>query len=92
MADIGAVAGASPANDGGIHMDQLLLTVAQCCGLAAIGRTRFYELVAGGEIPVRRIGRKTLVAASDLRDFVQRLPVIEIEGGDGKNRQSGASQ
>jgi excisionase family DNA binding protein len=49
-------------------MEQLLLTVPQCCRLAAIGRTKFYELVASGEIPIRKIGRKTLVAASDLRD------------------------
>src|SRR5262245_34118498 len=56
-------------------MEQLLLTVPECCRLAAIGRTKFYELVATGEIPIRKVGRKTVVAASDLRDWVERLPV-----------------
>ena len=58
-------------------MEQLLLTIPECCRLAAIGRTKFYELVASGEIPIRKVGRKTLVAASDLRDWVERLPVAE---------------
>ena len=55
-------------------MDQLLYTVSQCCRLAAIGRTKFYELVASGEIPVRKIGKKTLVAAADLKQWVDQLP------------------
>ena len=58
-------------------MEQLLFTIPECCRLAAIGRTKFYELIAIGEIPIRKVGRKTLVAASDLRDWVERLPVVE---------------
>jgi len=57
-------------------MEQLLFTIPECCRLAAIGRTKFYELIAG-ETPIRKVGRKTLVAASDLRDWVGRLPVVE---------------
>jgi excisionase family DNA binding protein len=75
-------------------MDQLLYTVAQCCRMAAIGRTKFYELVASGEIPVRKVGKRTLVAASDLRDWVQRLPTLEakvepvLTGGKQRKRSS----
>jgi excisionase family DNA binding protein len=58
-------------------MEPLLLTIPECCRLAAIGRTKFYELIGSGEIPVRKVGRKTLVAASDLRDWARRLPVVE---------------
>ena len=58
-------------------MEQLLFTVAQCCRMAAIGRTKFYELVATGEIPIRKIGKKTLVVASDLRDWIERLPAVD---------------
>jgi excisionase family DNA binding protein len=63
-------------------MDQLLYTISQCCRMAAIGRTKFYELVASGEIPVRKIGKKTLVTAADLQDWVERLPAIETKSGD----------
>jgi excisionase family DNA binding protein len=63
-------------------MDQLLYTIPQCCRMAAIGRTKFYELIASGEIRVRKVGKKTLVAASDLRQWVERLPAIESKSRD----------
>jgi excisionase family DNA binding protein len=59
--------------------DQLLYTIPQCCSLAAIGLTKFYELVASGEIPVRKIGKKSLVAAADLKRWADRLPAIAIK-------------
>jgi excisionase family DNA binding protein len=57
-------------------MDQLLYTIPQCCRLAAIGRTKLYELVAAGEIPVRKVGKKSLIAAADLKRWADRLPAI----------------
>ena len=60
-------------------MDQLLYTITQCCRMAAIGRTKFYELIGSGEIPVRKIGKKTLVAAADLHNWVERLPAVETK-------------
>jgi excisionase family DNA binding protein len=56
--------------------DRLLYTVPECCRLAAIGRTKFYELVAGGEIPIRKVGKKSLVAAADLKRWAEQLPAI----------------
>ncbi len=60
-------------------MDQLLYTIPQCCRLAAIGRTKFYELVASGEIPVRKVGKKSLVAAADLKRWADHLPAIAVK-------------
>ncbi len=77
IANIGAAAGISPANHGEVQMDQLLYTIPQCCRLAAIGRMKFYELVARGEIPIRKIGKKSVVAAIDLKRWVERLPATE---------------
>ena len=59
-------------------MDQLLYTIPQCCRLAAVGRTKFYELIASGEIPIRKIGKKSLVAAADLKRWADRLPAIAV--------------
>jgi excisionase family DNA binding protein len=84
----GAVAGTILASGGEAPMHQLLYTIAECCRMAAIGRTKFYELIANGEIPVRKIGKKTLVAASDLRDWVERLPAIERKSRDRKPTQA----
>jgi excisionase family DNA binding protein len=60
-------------------MDQLLLTVAECCRITAIGRTKFYDLVASGEIPVRKLGKKTLVSTADLKQWAARLPTTEAK-------------
>jgi excisionase family DNA binding protein len=80
--DAGAVAGTGPANDGEAHMDQLLYTISQCCRMAAIGRTKFYQLVGSGEIPIRKVGKKTLVAATDLKRWAEQLPEIKTKGGN----------
>jgi excisionase family DNA binding protein len=66
-------------------MDQLLYTIPQCCRLASIGRTKFYELVASGEIPIRKVGKKTLVAAADLKRWAERLPAIELKSTEPTN-------
>jgi excisionase family DNA binding protein len=70
-------------------MDQLLLTIPECCSLAAIGRTKFYELVACGEIPVRKIGKKSLVAAADLKRWADRLPAIAVKPTDRMDVKAG---
>jgi excisionase family DNA binding protein len=74
------------------HVDQLLYTISQCCRLAAIGRTKFYELVASGEIPVRKVGKKTLVAAADLKRWADRLPAIEAKPTDRTNVKAGSRE
>lgn len=89
----GVIAGTGPGtNDKASMNHQLLYTVAECCRMAAIGRTKFYELVANGEIPIRKIGKKSLIAASDLRDWVERLPVIESKSGDRRTAHDEATR
>jgi excisionase family DNA binding protein len=82
----GVVAGTILADGGEVRMNQLLLTINECCRMASIGRTKFYELVASGEIPVRKIGKKTLVAVADLERWVERLPTIEAKA-TGQSRE-----
>jgi excisionase family DNA binding protein len=66
-------------------MEQLLFTIAQCCRMTAIGCSKFYQLIATGEIPVRKIGKKTLVAASglhaDLHAWIEKLPTSRQKAG-----------
>jgi excisionase family DNA binding protein len=58
-------------------MDQkLFYTISETCRLLSVGRTKLYELIGSGEIPVRKLGKKTLVAAADLKRWAERLPTI----------------
>jgi excisionase family DNA binding protein len=69
-------------------MDQLLYTVAQCCRMTATGRTKIYQLLATGEIPSRKVGRKRLVAASDLLAWVDGLPAFPAMSTKDGNRKT----
>jgi excisionase family DNA binding protein len=48
----------------------MLLTVAQVEATLQLGRTRTYELLRSGEIPVRRVGRLIRVSRSALEQWV----------------------
>jgi len=63
-------------------MEPLFYTISQCCQMTAVGRTKFYELIASGEIPIRKIGTKTLVASADLIRWAEQLPTIQTKSGD----------
>jgi len=68
---------------------KLLYTISECCRLASIGRTKLYELVASGEIPTRKVGKKTLIAAADLQRWADQLPT---KGGERSSSYSESAQ
>ena len=41
-----------------------------------VGRDKLYELIRSGQLPARKVGRRTLIIASDLEAFLKALPVI----------------
>lgn len=57
--------------------DRLLVPVwPDAAEMLGIGRTLMKELVASGEIPTVRIGRRRLVRVDDLIAYVERLQVL----------------
>lgn len=59
--------------------EPLLVDVQQAAKMVGIGRSKLYELVRKGQIPVVHIGRSVRVPVSALHDFVSRL-LAEQEG------------
>jgi excisionase family DNA binding protein len=48
-------------------------TVAEFSAWSRIGRTKLYELIADGELPIVKIGRKTLIRFSDGQGLLDKL-------------------
>jgi len=43
------------------------------CGL---GRDSIYKAINTGQLPARKLGRRTIVLASDLESFLKALPLM----------------
>ena len=55
-------------------MDEtLLLTIPAAASRLSLGRSKTYELIEEGLLPVVRIGRAVRVPASGVQQFVERL-------------------
>lgn len=55
-------------------MDEtLLLTIPEAASRLSLGRSKTYELIGLGLLPVVRIGRAVRIPASGVRQFVERL-------------------
>ena len=55
-------------------MTPILLSVADACRALGIGKSSFYEAVSRGEITLKKLGKKSLVAHADLVAWANRLP------------------
>ena len=54
-------------------MEKLLLTIPQAAESVGLGKSKFYELIAQGQVPVVRIGRAVRVPAERLREWAAKL-------------------
>src|SRR4051812_43085162 len=53
--------------------ERLLLTVVEAAAMLGVGRTKAYELIAGGELQVVHIGRAARVPLAAVRRYVDGL-------------------
>ncbi|MHA6717835.1 helix-turn-helix domain-containing protein [Sphingomonas sp. RS6] len=52
--------------------DVISVRIEDACRLTGIGRSKFYELIAVGEVEIVKIGAMTLVPADSLRKPIER--------------------
>jgi len=53
-------------------METMLLNAEETATLLGLGRTKVYEMLAAGELPVIRIGRSVRVPREGLADWIRR--------------------
>lgn len=52
--------------------NQIFISVSDFCRAFAVGRTKFYEMCASGEVETAKVGRRRLVLFSSALDFAER--------------------
>jgi excisionase family DNA binding protein len=65
-------------NDTEHHLQREGLSISEATSIAGIGRTKIYEAIAAGEIKARKLGKRTLILRSDLKQFLESLPVVNV--------------
>ena len=68
--------------------DVLALSPADAAKALGIGRTNLYRLISAGLIDARRLGGRTVIPATSLRDFLAGLPAAPIRSNR-PNKESG---
>jgi excisionase family DNA binding protein len=55
----------------------LAYSIEDAAKASGVGRTKLFELIKDGKLRARKVGRRTLITADDLKQMLDNLPVRE---------------
>ena len=55
-------------------MEKLAYTIDEAVEVGAGGRTKIYEAIKAGELKARKRGKRTVILATDLAQYLESLP------------------
>jgi excisionase family DNA binding protein len=55
----------------------LVFTLSEAKASAGVGRSTLYAAIASGKLPARKLGRRTLIMADDLKAWLTSLPKVQ---------------
>jgi excisionase family DNA binding protein len=58
-------------------MEKKAYTPDEICEVAPIGRTTTFKEIASGRLKAHKIGRRTVILAEDLDEYLRTLPAAE---------------
>lgn len=72
--------------------DRLLVPISEAIWKLGMGRSKFFEIVAAGEIETVKIGRRTLVPQAALVAYVDKLRSLAPQSADHAARRLGTGK
>jgi excisionase family DNA binding protein len=57
-------------------MTAIIYDIPEACAVGRTGRTTLYEAIRSGKLRAVKRGRRTLILADDLRDWLKGLPAF----------------
>lgn len=54
--------------------ERILVRVPEAMRMIGIGRSAIYEEISAGRLKIKKSGRKTLIAVSDIQEWIKNLP------------------
>lgn len=64
------------------EVQKLSYSIAETVLLTGLGRSTIYEEIGSKRLRARKIGRRTIILAVDLANFLASLPVSQTERDD----------
>lgn len=54
-------------------MTRLTLSIQEAIDATGIGRTKLYEILKSGQLPAKKLGKRTLILSADVEAFLSGL-------------------
>lgn len=70
-------------------MEKLVLTISETAAVLGIGRSKMFELLASGRLPVLRMGKVVRIPRPELEDWIREQTAASLTPGvdsDGAER------
>ena len=59
-----------------MHIEPMVLSVKDASAFIGLSKSRLYELITNQTIEARKLGGRTVIPVSSLRDFVNSAPRV----------------
>lgn len=61
--------------------NKLCLSIAEAADALGVGRSTFYAMAGRGEVPVRKIGGRSVVPVEALEELIRNAPPARLRSG-----------